>query len=134
MAKSLLQAVSECRIQHVKTLLGFGMNLTQVMNNTSGEGVLVTALKIEDCRKRGKMFNFLLKNGANHNEVDRHTKRDVITWACYLGRENEIRKLLDSCQGDIELCRKDKYGFTCLHYAAMFGLKDAVYQLCTGLY
>ena len=78
------------------------------------------------------MFRFLLRNGVNYNEVD-NTGRDTLIWACYLGRETQAKDLLEYCLGDIDLCKRDKYGSTGLHYATQHGLKDVVEKLCKAM-
>lgn len=41
--------------------------------------------------------------------------------------------LLDNCLRDLDLGRRDRYGFTGLHYAVKYRLKDSVTKLCKAM-
>ena len=95
--RGLLTAISDCRVRQIKVLMNLGARLTPENGKPKTSGFLLRALRIEDRNKRRIMFRFLLKHGADYNEVDRICGRDVLTWACYLRRETQVRDLLDNC-------------------------------------
>ena len=129
--EGILKAVRHCRIQQLRVLLKFGVKLTSPDGRRASQ-ILLEALLIDHPNKRKVMFRFLLRNGVNYNEVD-NIGRDTLIWACYLGRETQAKDLLEYCLGDIDLCKRDKYGSTGLHYATQYGLKDVVEKLCKAM-
>ena len=124
-SEAILKAVKGCKIQQLRILLKYGAKLTPY-------GILLESLMIDQPDKRKIMFRFLIRNGANYNEVDA-TGRDVLLWACYLGRITQVKHLLENFPGDLNLCRRDNYGSTGLHYAVELGLKDVVEELCKAM-
>lgn len=113
--------------------MNLGVELRISNDGNYVRGVLLTALRIEHPNKRKVMFRFLLKHGANYNEVDMDSGRDILTWASYLKRETQVIELLDNYLGDICLYRKDRYGCSSLHYAVRHRLKNAVSKLCAAM-
>ena len=129
--EGILKAVRDCRVQQLKVLLKYGVKLTSSDGHRASR-ILLESLLIEHPNRRKIMFRFLLRNGVNYSEVD-NTGRDTLIWACYLGRETQVKELLEHGLGDIDLCKRDKYGSTCLHYATQHGLKDVVGELCKAM-
>ena len=112
-ANSIHDVVQNGRLQQLKFLLNFGVEI----NDKNGGSLLLTALRIPNEKVRENMFNFLLRKGVSCEKTDSETGRDVLLWACELGREVQVVRLIDQCLGDLNFTRKDRYGYTCLHYA-----------------
>ena len=129
--EGIIKAVKDCRIQQLRILLKYGVKFRSSDGRLASR-ILLEALLIEHPNQRKAMFRFLLKNEGNYNEVDK-TGRDTLIWACYLGLETQVKDLLQYCLGDIDLCKRDKYGSTGLHYAVQHGLKDVVEELCKAM-
>ena len=123
-AKGLHSAVEKGRFHQLRFLIDFGADLN--LKNERGEGVLVTALRIPGDRCRQKMFSVLLRLGAALEDLDPVSGRDTLLWACYLGRDDQVRRLLQVCPGDLNFSRKDHAGNTCLHYVVEAEKEDIV--------
>ncbi len=127
-SSGLHQAITDCRFHHVRMLVDFGLGIRK--KTQGGQSVLVTALHIgQDC-KRHKMFKLLLRHGAQCDVIDPGTGRDILSWACYLGRKEQVSQILEQTAGEVSLQRLDKYGYGALHYAVMFEHIDVVWLMC----
>jgi ankyrin repeat protein len=131
MSGQLFKAVADGRFLHVKTLLKCGVKISS--KNQDGHGVLVTTLHIEDAEQRESMFRYLLKKDADCMVVDEQTGRSVLAWACCLNRVEQVAKILQICQGDIDFSQKDKSGKTVLHHAVISGNTPVVKMLVTTM-
>ncbi|XP_064621842.1 uncharacterized protein LOC135484374 [Lineus longissimus] len=127
MSGQLFKAVLDGRFFQVKTLLKCGVKISS--KNQDGYGVLVAALHIEDAEHRESMFKYLLKRNADPMAMDDDTGRSVLAWACCLNRIEQVAKILQMCQGDIDFSQKDKSGKTVLHHAVISGNTSVVKML-----
>ena len=121
MTNAMFQAVSDCRYQQVKFFLDSG-----VRANARSSSVLISALRIDDEEKRGKMFNFLVKKGADCGGRDPATRRSILSCACALGRVEQVVKILEMCKGDIDFQKGDDSGMVPLHHAVSSGNYETV--------
>ncbi|CAH1794908.1 unnamed protein product [Owenia fusiformis] len=119
MSKGLFKAVAECRFNQVKFLVNCGVKLDS--RNDEGFNVLVCALHIEDDDRRDRMFRYLLKRGAECLDVDDKHNKNVLSWACSLGRSKQVEEILREYMGEIDFHVRDKSGRTPLHDAAISG-------------
>ncbi|KAK3590968.1 hypothetical protein CHS0354_034539 [Potamilus streckersoni] len=124
LANNLFHAVYKCRLKKIKYLLDNGFNINT--KNDYGYNVLVAALHIENSTNRAKMFRCLLDRNADPFETDPKHNRDVLAWACLLGREEQVTLLLDTFIGEIDFYRKDNDGSTPLHLATIMGQTEIV--------
>lgn len=109
----MLDAVKSCRFKQVKFLAKNGLQPTRES--------LIAALQIENCERRLKMFRILLPKFRNYNDVEEESGRDVMTWACALGRRTEALLLLKEIGTDTKLTLRDQNGRSPLHYACERG-------------
>ncbi len=56
--------------------------------------------------------------------------RDALLWGCALNRSQQVLSLLKEARNDLHYCRRDRYGYSALHYATLHGECD----LYTDLY
>lgn len=76
------------------------------------------------------LFQYMLENGLNFNEIKEHI--DAIQHAAAAGGSVDIMKSL--IQQGFEINRKDKDGWTPLHYAAAEGENDMIkYLIASGI-
>jgi hypothetical protein len=128
----LFEAIGEGRYMQVKYHVDSGVAVN--CRNERGLTPLVAALYVDEAKKRRKIFHYLLKLGANFLDVDRGTtRRDVLTWACYLGRYNEVDWLVERMAGIFGLLRPDSDGRTSLHYAVLRHDPPVVERLCEAV-
>ena len=117
---------------HVKLYMESGVSVNA--RGPQGYTPLVAAMHLTDEKKRRKMFNYLMKSGANFLDVDRgSTRRDVLAWACYLGRMYEIDCLMAKMEGVFGLLRPDRDERTSLHYAVLRNDATTVKKLCEAV-
>ncbi|CAD5116157.1 unnamed protein product [Dimorphilus gyrociliatus] len=109
----MLDAVKSCRFKQVKFLARNGLAPTR--------DSLIAALRIEDGQRRLKMFRILLPKFRNYNDIEEESGRDVMTWACALGRRTEALLLLKEIGADTKLTLRDQNGRSPLHYACERG-------------
>lgn len=124
MGNHLFKSVFKCRFKKVKLLLDKGFNVNT--KNDYGYNVLVAALHIESEIHRGKMFKFLLDRQADPLGKDPKYERTVLSWACLLGRLNEVVMIFQRFKGEFDLVDKDKDGMTALHHATQGGHLEVV--------
>ena len=127
MTTSFLQAVKDCRYIHAKLLLERGVSID--CQNANGLTPLVIALRIPDDRRRARMFKWLLRMGADVSCIDTKVHRDLLTWAVYYNRTDEVKCILDQDEGIINFQHQDKYGRTAMHYAAIHNNIDCLQWL-----
>lgn len=90
MVAALFRAVIACRPSKVRFLLTRGLD--PQIENDLGQNLLVATLYISHSVLRKKMFKYLLRqwNVRSLGAVDKKTGRDVIHWAAYLGRDEQV--------------------------------------------
>lgn len=115
MASRLHEAVASCRVDRVKRLLERGVCINS--RSRMGETILLQALRIPNADKRRRMFNFLLKHGAHGLDVDAATGRDILSWACVLICPQQVKQLLSTFHGELNLSHRDFTGCIALHHA-----------------
>jgi hypothetical protein len=125
MAVALLQAVEDCRYTQARLLIEQGVNINS--RNSAGCTPLIMALTIPDDNKRYKMFRWLLRMGADSGYVDITHGRDLLTWAAFYDRTEQVRGLLDVDDGLVNAHHQDRDGRTAMHYATMRGNVDALF-------
>ncbi|XP_074647570.1 uncharacterized protein LOC141903362 [Tubulanus polymorphus] len=122
----LFQAITDTRFKEVQRLLvNYGVPIN--CRNEEGDGVLTVALFIDDDAKRSKLFQYLLRRGANSCFVNKENGMCVLSWACSLGRISEVQQIFDNALGNIDLRSPDETGKTPLHHATMSGDVDVVH-------
>ena len=127
MAVALLQAVEDCRYIQAKLLIEQGVNVNA--KNTKGCTPLIMSLTIPDQQKRFKMFKWLLRQGADSGYIDVNCGRDLLSWAAYYNRTDQVSCILDVDEGLVNIHHQDKYGRSAMHYATMHNNVDALYML-----
>lgn len=90
------------------------------MRNSLGQGALVSVLHVTDDVKRRKLFDILLKKGAEPWAHDPSTGKDVLIWAVFLRRTYEVRQILIAARGETNFYRRDHKGYSALHYAVFY--------------
>ena len=128
MGNNLFNSVYKCRFRKVKMMLDKGINVNTL--NDYGYNVLIAALHISDPENRGKMFRYLINRNANPTFKDAKHGRSVLSWACILGRPEELQLLLNTFLGEIDILEKDCAGMTSLHHSCQAGYDDIVSILC----
>ncbi|XP_076458392.1 uncharacterized protein LOC143292094 [Babylonia areolata] len=126
-SNSLFHAVLKGRLRGTHYLL----ERTASVNgrNDYGHSVLTAALHVDDDKRRQQLFRLLLERGADPFFRDASHQRNVLHWACLMGRVQQVRTLLREVGGDVELGAKDKDMYTALHYAVMEGHMPVVILL-----
>jgi hypothetical protein len=64
---------------------------------------------------------YLIQHGADTAAFDVVTRRDVLTWSCFLDRTPEALRIMAEQSGDTDFQRRDSQGRTALHYATVNG-------------
>ncbi|KAL8588990.1 hypothetical protein ACOMHN_065772 [Nucella lapillus] len=118
-ANSLFQSVLRGRIRSTEYQLDRGTAVDG--RNDYGFSVLTAALHIDDKKRRDKMFRLLLQRGADPHFKDGTHDRNVLHWACVLGRAEQVETLLTEVAADLDLREKDNSSHTALHHAVMAG-------------
>ncbi|XP_046571345.1 uncharacterized protein LOC124279562 [Haliotis rubra] len=130
-SNNLFYAVLKARFQRTRFLLD---RFTDVNSrNDFGYNTLVAALHIEHDVKRDKMFTMLLRHGADPRKKDLAHGRNALSWACHLGREQQVEHLLLDYGGDMDLAERDNDGLTALHHATHAGCMNIVKLLIQTL-
>lgn len=125
---ALFKAVMECRISKVRFLLKNG-HVSKHVRNDNGHNLLMAALFIDNEDRRKRMFQYLLDIGVDFCYRHPKTRQDVLGLACMMGRAEEVKCILDTGMGEIDLNKGDSCGFTPLHLAVKEGHADVVQQL-----
>ncbi|KAL4239821.1 Ankyrin repeat domain-containing protein 63 [Mactra antiquata] len=123
-ASGLFHNVYKGRLKKVQFLLKTGLDINA--RNDYGYSVLIAALHIENDSKRRRMFEFLLENDADPFQKDPKHKRNALSWAALLGRDEQADMLLDLYMGEFNFHEKDKEGMTALHLATQGGHTEIV--------
>ncbi|KAI8797336.1 ankyrin repeat domain-containing protein 50 [Biomphalaria glabrata] len=119
LANKFIQAIMSGNQTKIQRFLDRGVQINT--KNDYGFGALVAALHIQDEKIRNRIFHFLLDNGASYTARDDQHDRSVLLWGCVLGRNEQVRVLLEEAGGDMNLMDKDKDGNTALHHAVLTG-------------
>ena len=119
LADSLFKAVVHCNFHRTSLLLRSGVSPR--VRNDDDQNLLMASLYINNDAKRAKMFEFIAKKGASLCHVDAATGRDVLAWAAYLGRADQVLYIVDAVSGEVDLQRVDNDGMTPLHHAVIGG-------------
>ena len=94
------------------------------VNETDKEGqtALIKACLLKDnvAATRRKLIRILLSKGAGVGNVDVFG-RNVLMWACFLGKVDVVKILFDHCLMDIDFNCVDHHGNTALHYVSSAG-------------
>ncbi|KAK6170531.1 hypothetical protein SNE40_018905 [Patella caerulea] len=114
-ANSLYQNVLHGRIRSIKALLGRKLDINA--KNDFGENVLIAALRVRDNSKRIRIFQYLLKKGADVHYKDEKNNRSVLSWICVLKCDGELEVFLRDFGAELDLKEKDNDGYTALHHA-----------------
>ena len=123
LSHSCFKAVCGGRFQKVKFLLDNGVSVKT--RNERNQNLLVAALYINDDDKRSRMMSYLLQRGVAYRGCD-DEGRDVVAWACILGRPEQLQQVFDAATGDVDLLSRDAYGSTPLHHAVIHGQINVV--------
>ena len=119
LADSLFKAVVHCNFHRTSLLLRSGVSPR--VRNDDGQNLLMAALYINNSPKRAKMFEYLTKKGARLCHADPTSGRDVLAWAAYLGRAEQVEFIVDAVSGEVDLHRGDNEGKIPLHHAVIGG-------------
>ncbi|KAH9502574.1 hypothetical protein Btru_069035 [Bulinus truncatus] len=130
LTNKLIQAIMSGSQRKIHRLLDRGVHINS--KNDFGFGALVAALHVEDEKKRKRLFHFLLDHGASYTARDERHDRSVLLWACVMGRNDQVRVLLEETGGDISLNDKDLEGNTAMHHAVLTGNLPLVEILTNG--
>lgn len=76
------------RVKGTKFLLDHSVSVNS--KNDYGFNVLIAALHIDDAKKRRKMFQLLMRSGADPFFKDATRGRSVLHWACMLGCHEQV--------------------------------------------
>ena len=125
---ALFAAVENGDRWRVNFLLNRGVRINS--KDSNGENVLVTALKIENDKKRYKMFRWLLSKGADIMTISKTSGRDILIWAAYLDRPAEVDAILIDAGAELDLRRKDFLGYTALHYCVFNDARRTLENMC----
>lgn len=90
--------------------------------DSKGQTPLINACLLTDdmANTRRKLLRLLLSKKANVNIVD-NTGRDVLMWACHLGRVDVVKILFARSLMDLNFVCVDTFGNTALHYVSSKG-------------
>ena len=127
MTNAAFNAVLKCHFSKIKFLLEHGVSVD--VTDDRGQNLLVMALFVDDDEKRDRMFRFLVRRGVDCCARDIMCDRDVLSWACCLGREAQVQMILQTTMGEIDLMRPDGQGNTPLHHATKAGHPQLVRML-----
>ncbi|KAK2169172.1 hypothetical protein LSH36_12g28024 [Paralvinella palmiformis] len=125
---ALFAAVGNGDRWRVNFLLNRGVRINS--KDSNGENVLVTALGIENDKKRYKMFRWLLSKGADIMTISKTSGRDILIWATYLDRPAEVDLILIDAGAELDLRRRDFLGFTALHYCIFNDARMTLENMC----
>ncbi|XP_076442133.1 uncharacterized protein LOC143281079 [Babylonia areolata] len=118
-SNNLFQAVLKGRVRSTEYLLDRGTSVDG--RNDYGFSVLTAALHVDNAKRRDTMFRLLLERGADPHFKDDTHERNVLHWACILGRAEQVEVLLREVAADLDLRDRDLGSYTALHHAVMAG-------------
>ena len=128
MSKALNRAIAAGRFRQVRLLIRTGLDIN-TCSATFPRHPLIEALHIAKDTTRCDMFRFLLNLGASPLIFDAGTGRTLLSWACLLNRQAEIKNILSRCTGDIDIALTDMHECSALHYAVLHRNADVVVHL-----
>ncbi|XP_067650466.1 inversin-like [Haliotis asinina] len=123
LAAPLHDACGKGNLTKVKSILSQGLVNVNSRDGNHGKTPLMVAAQEGHCR----IFDFLIKKGANKSEVDNNGK-NILHWACKGGHEGLVKCILPQYDVDIN----NKYIFP-LMQAAIRGYRDVFeFLVCMG--
>ena len=124
MAGSLVHAIHNGRFTQARLLIEQGVDIN--MRTLTGATPLILALQIPDDNRRRKMFRWLLNMGADSACVDSAHGRDLLSWAAFHNRTQQVAYIMDVDEGLVNVHHRDNYGRTAMHYATMHANTEAL--------
>lgn len=128
--KPLLKAVSAGRTRQVRLLLDLGSSIDE--QDGCGQSPLIKAIYLENDRQRNRILKLLLKRDAQVSVADA-VGRNALMWACLLGRDVEVKLLIEYCDVDLDFNKADVNGQTALFHAVTSGNAAAVKLMVESL-
>lgn len=96
LSTQLFRAAFKGNLSQVVAILRLGVNANTT--NDRGQNLLMAAIFIPDDAKRRRIVDYLIHEAnVDCKTVDKTTGRDVLGWAAYLGRHEEVSVPSSSC-------------------------------------
>lgn len=129
----LLEATEQGRVFMVKYLLDSG-DVDVNETDRQGQNALIKACLLEDhvAATRRRLTRLLLSKGANVGNIDVFG-RNVLMWACLLGKVDVVKILFAHSLMDLDFNCIDLNGDTALHYVASAGRSGLVAMLVKAM-
>ena len=118
----LMTAIARGRLKMTKTMVGMlpPYSVVDAVTPTGENSLLIALVKIEDSKKRRKMFDLLINYGADVKYVNPNTGETIVHYCCKIpNRFNDLKWFLLRYPVEIDFAKPDFKGNNALHLAVI---------------